>query len=385
MQISDSEWSALVQKVESTMAVIGADTAETKAKVLGLQAELLDLQQRGARKGIGGGSSSGDDDAAAVITAAISQSSDYKALLAGTAKSMRVDFDARSLHRKAAILATSVGEALAPYDRSAMIAAPAEQRLFVRDLIPSVPTDGAATQFVEETSYTNSATVQGGSSPVNLGQGEPKAESTLAFALRTVEVLTVAHYFTVARQVLSDVPAMQQHISRRGIYGLKLEEESIILNGFGNVQGLTQKAATFLGGSTNAGMHTVIRRAITQLEKLNGVGTGIVLAPDDVETLELLEDSNNRPLNLVTVANGVKRIYNTPIVSSNSMTAGNFLLADFAAAARIRDRELAHVEVSLDHSTYRTQNLALILIEERFTLEVPMPNAMIYGATSYTG
>jgi HK97 family phage major capsid protein len=87
----------------------------------------------------------------------------------------------------------------------------------------------------------------------------------------------------------------------------------------------------------------------------------------------------------VKLVGGVQQIWRVPVVSSNSMTEGQFLMGDFAAAARIRDRQTATVEVSLDHSDYRTRNLALVLIEERIGLEIPRPIGLVYGAMSHSG
>jgi HK97 family phage major capsid protein len=101
--------------------------------------------------------------------------------------------------------------------------------------------------------------------------------------------------------------------------------------------------------------------------------------------LELAKDSQQRYLGVVLNVNGQPFVWRIPIIESNTMTQGSFLVGDFAMAATIRDRQQAHVEISLDHADYRTRNLALILIEERIGLEIHRPTALIYGGTSYAG
>ena len=259
----------------------------------------------------------------------------------------------------------------------------------VRNLLPSVPTNAGATEFVRELVYTNNAGPQGGpTSPIGSGEGELKQESGMTFELVTSPIATIAHFFTVSRQALEDSAALAQHLETRGIFGWQLELDEELLTGdggAGTLSGLVQNAAAFTGGSTNQTPLDTVRKAITQLALGNHVATGVVLNPRDSETLEIAKDTTGNYLRMVIYVNGQAVVWRIGIVESNSMTAGKFLVGDFLMAGRVRDRVEAHVEISLDHADYRTRNLALILIEGRIGLEIHRPAALCYGDLSNAG
>lgn len=281
--------------------------------------------------------------------------------------------------RTKTITTTISGGTLYAPDRGASIVSPAQRRMTIRGLIPSVPTSSGSTEFVRELVYTNNAGPQwDATSPTPGREGATKNASDLTFELVNAPVVTIAHHFTVSRQALDDSIALGAYIQSRGLYGLALEEEDELLNGdgtAGQLTGLVASAAPFTGGATNLSPLDVIRRAVTQVALSEHIARAVVLNPRDVETLETAKDSQQRYLSMVV--NGV--VWRLPIVETNAMTAGKFLVGDFEMAATIRDRQEATVEVSLDHADYRTRNLALVLIEERCGLEVHRPNALVYG------
>lgn len=347
-----------------------------------LKTRMLDLEQAGVKRPYGGGS--GDDS----ILPAFEDSGGFKALCRGETKTARIQIPAKALQRKS-IFSAITGGSIAPADRGQEIIAPNARRLAIRDLIPALPTVLGSTEFVRELVYTNNAGPQGGTtSPDTATEGEVKNASDMTFELINSPVITIAHYFTVSRQALDDSAALAQHLETRGIYGWALELDQELLTGAGTsgkLDGLINNAAAFTGGSTNLTPLDCVRKAVTQLAVGNHIASGVVLNPVDAETLELAKDSQGRYLAVVQQINGQPTVWRIAVIESNAMTAGKFLVGDFTMAARIRDRQEAHVEISLDHSDYRTRNLALILIEGRVGLEIHRPTALCYGDLSHAG
>ena len=349
-----------------------------------LSDRVLEVEQKMAKRNFAGVGDSGGSNGSSVLDA-IAKSEQFAMLRRGEIKNARITLPGDvTLHRKA-MTSTISGGTIAASDRGPGFVVPAARRLTIRDLLPVVPTGAGSTEFVRELVYTNNAGPQyDASSPGPITEGAVKNASDLTFELVNSPVVTIAHHFTVSRQALDDSEALRSGIESRGLYGLALEEEEELLLGDGSsgrLSGLVSNATAFNRGSTNLTPLDAIRKAITQVALSEHTATAVVLNPADLETLELLKDSQQRYLGVVV--NGV--VWRVPVVSTNSMTVGHFLLGDFAMAATIRDRQQATVEISLDHSDYRTRNLALILIEERIGLEIHRPAALVYGSMSYAG
>ena len=371
---------------EELMKAMAEHIRATKEFSQETRARLLELEQKRSAFNPGGGG--GGDSGVAEIMSAYDASPQVKAMLSGEQKSARFAIPTHALHTKD-IYSTITGGTIGAPDRSGAIIAPSQRRLTIRDLLPAIPTDAGSTEFVQESTYTSNAGPQGDTSPVGTGEGETKRGSDMTFTLQSSRIATIAHHFTLSRQALDDAPALRQHIETRGVYGLLLEEEDELLNGdggAGTLSGLITNATAFTGGSTNLTRLDAIRKAITQVLKADNLPNGIILNPTDTESLELAKDSQQRYLGVVINGpDGRQVVWRLPIVETNSMPVAQFLVGDFVSAATIRDRQQATVEISLDHSDYRTRNLALILIEERIGLEIHRGTALVYGALDNAG
>ena len=66
------------------------------------------------------------------------------------------------------------------------------------------------------------------------------------------------------------------------------------------------------------------------------------------------------------------------------MTAGEFLLGDFARAATLWDREMATIRVSEHHADFFIENMVAILCEERLALTVERPLGLVTGTLAAT-
>lgn len=264
----------------------------------------------------------------------------------------------------------------------------AMQGLRIRDLMgtPREMTTGNAFDFVQQLTRTNSASPQ--------VETSPKGESTYAWNTATDTVKTIAHFVNVSRQALDDVPWLRGVLDSELMYGLLLKEETEILSGDGlgqHMNGIIKQATAYNTGLNISGDTQLDKLRHAKLQaRLAGLGTfapdAFVLNPTDLEAIELLkteEGGANKGMYIVGNPSGgapIKMIWDLPVVESDSITAGTFLVGAFATGAEIIDRMQATVEISIHHDQNFVKNLATILCECRTGLAVRKPGAFIYGS-----
>ena len=269
-------------------------------------------------------------------------------------------------------------------ERVAGIIPKPERRLTIRDLLPSRRTTNNAIEFVRENVFTNAA------SPAV--EGTTKAESALTFVIAYANVRLIAHWIPASRQILDDMEGLRAFIDRRLLYGLKLKEETELLSGDNlgdHLNGLITQATAYAGTYNVAGDTKLdkLRHAILEAEAADEIVTGLVLNPKEVHDIDLIKTEEGGaakgsyivgdPLGGVRQ---VKTFWGKPVVSTNSMPAGKFLLGNFAQQAEVFDRMDATIDVSTEHENYFIKNLVAIRAEERLALAVYRPSAFIYGS-----
>lgn len=294
----------------------------------------------------------------------------------------------RAMEGKSTIInATGQNQPLVADQRVAGLIVPAEQRLYIRDLLPQARAGSNLIQFASEATFTNNARPQGDASPGGI-EGEEFAESAMTFSLANAAVVTIGHHIPASRQVLSDAPMLQGHIGARLIYGLKLEEETEFLNGngtAGKINGLCNQAAAFTGGATNQTILDTLLKALLQVSLSNYEASGFVLHPTDWYNAMMLKDTQGRYLFSDPQSMVAPRVWAKPVVPSQTMTSGKFLAGAFDLGAQIWDLEDATIRISENVGRQFVQNLVTILAEERTTLTVYRTTAFVYGNTSHAG
>jgi len=284
-----------------------------------------------------------------------------------------------SMAIKAAItsLTGSAGVLIEP-QRVGMVQ-PLTQRLFLRDLLAAGRTVSNSIEFVRETGFTNNANV------VSENPANPKPQSNISFELDSAPVATIAHWIIATKQVLADVPMLQSYINGRLMYGLKLKEETQLLKGSGvglNINGIWTQATAYANPGVTVQNETSIDRlriAMLQVVLAELDPDGIVLSPIDWTTIELLKNTQDNYL--FTQPQGIARptLWGLPVVATQSMDAGDFLVGSFQQGAQIWDREDANVSVSNEDRDNFVKNMVTILVEERVGLTVFRPEAFVRG------
>ena len=307
------------------------------------------------------------------------KSDQYQALVEGRQGQARMEM-------KAAIInATGQNQPLVPADRTMGIISEPNRMLRIRDVLAATGTNSNLIEFAKENVFTNNAGPTVAGSPEAF-ENVTKPESGITFTLATEAVQTIAHWIPASKQVIADSAQLQGYISGRLTYGLKLKEETQLLAGTsinGELNGLITQATAYTVQSPQlTNEMDIIREAIKQAQLSEYFPTNIVLNPQDWYDIDVRKvgTSDDRYVVGNPREMSAPRLWGLPVILSNSITAGTFLLGAFDMGAEIKDRMQATVEVSRENSDNFVKNMITILAEERIALVVYRPAAFITGS-----
>ncbi len=272
---------------------------------------------------------------------------------------------------------TSAGTSLVPAHRVDGIVTPYERQLRVRDVIGQARTTSNAVEHVREESFTNNANV--------VSEGAKKPQSDLGFELYTAPVRTIAHTFKISRQMLDDGPALAAYVGRRGTYGLQFVEEQQLLFGDGtgqNIAGLVPQAEVFtptFSGTADTAFDR-INQAISQAEDAEIPVNAIVMSKRDWRRIIQTKDNEGRyiadqsPFGMQSHG-----LWNLPVVATNAMPVGEFVVGAFQDGCQIFDRLDTEVLLSTENEDDFVRNMATIRVESRLAFAVYRPEAFVAG------
>ena len=260
----------------------------------------------------------------------------------------------------------------------------------VRDLFPTRTTTAAVIEYFRMTGFVNNAAAvsERSGTPANF---TAKPQSSFTFVGEQAPVRTLAHWEAAHRNVLADEPQLRSIIDNELMYGLRLQEDSQILNGNGTGENLTGVLQTsgiqtydWSDGaySSVAGLSDTkadaIRRAATLSFLAYYEPTGVVLHPNDWEDIELTKDGNGAYVVAVSVAmGGEQKLWRIPVVDTPAIAEGTALVGAFGTGAQLYDREQASIRISEQHADFFVRNAIVILAEQRLALAVKRPEAFV--------
>lgn len=337
--------------------------------------DLADRVQEIEQKGVSGafGTKAGGFDLGRHVV----ESEQFRALKGGMSKSASIEI------KTAIINATGASQPLVQADRMAGIVHGAERRLTIRDLLATARTSSNAVEFAKENVYTNSAGPTVSGSPEQY-ENIIKPESGITFTLTSVPVVTLAHWIPVSRQVMDDSEALRNYIGGRLLYGLRLKEEDQLLNGTGSNHQLTGLLtnATALTQTSPQTTNSIdlIRMAIAQVEAADFVPNAIILNPVDWKNINLRKVGTGDVRYVVgdPLGTDAQRLWGIPVVVTNSIAAGTFLVADLNMACMLWDRWDARVEIGYSGDGF-VKNTLSVLAEERLALTIFRSTALVKG------
>jgi HK97 family phage major capsid protein len=281
-----------------------------------------------------------------------------------------------SVEMKAITTATGSGGALFAPQRDSAVVLP-QRPLRVRDLLSVIQVSSGSVEYPRMTSRTNNA--------ATVAEGVLKPESGLAFELVPVPIRTIAHWILASRKVLDDAPQLQGVIDNELLYQLGFIEDAQLMTGAGtgtDINGIYTQATAFAAGTLTVAAPTkldAIGAAIMQNALADLPADGVVLHPADWMGMRLTKDADNRYIFGNPQDSVQPRIFGIPVVETQGIAAGTFLVGNFRGSATLYDRMAARVEVSTEDATNFRQNLVTVLAEERVGLAVKRPTGFTKG------
>lgn len=282
-----------------------------------------------------------------------------------------------SIPVQAALTSTSVAEGVVEPQRLPGIDVAPKQRLFIRDLIAPGKTTSPAIFWVQQTGFTNKASV--------VPENTNKPYSDIEFATKITPVTTIAHMFKASKQILDDFAQLQSLVDAEMRYGLKFVEEQEILfgDGFGaHLHGIIPQASKYkpeFNVEKQSGIDD-LRLAMLQAQLARLPATGHVLHFIDWAKIELTKDSLGRYILANPSALIGPTLWGLPVVATESTAfKGKFLTGAFNAGAQLFDREETNVVISTENTDDFEKNMISIRCEERLALAVKRPEAFVYG------
>lgn len=374
-----AEWATAIEKAREELKNMGSVQAETKTDIEGLKLDLDALKlafEKADKK---------DDEKHPTLQSVFDENESYQRLVKDGRGTAVVQFKSfADLERKAVITSSAVGSATSGvlmFERDPGVEKLARRRLFIRDVLPAVPTTANAIDYVKISSAPMSPTMQ--------TEGSAKQESELNFSTETANVRTLAHWIPATKQILADFAELESIIRDELLYSYRKVEEEQILSGAGtgqNLNGLVTQATSFTTSLLGAAYTKIdqLRRVIQQIDTADEVPVSwFALNPIDFADIELTkvpQQANyggpyivGNPLGAV-----IPQLWRRTIIETNALTSGTFLAGN-SQGAKIRDREGVNVQISTEHDDYFTKNKVAILCEGRLTLVVRRPASFITG------
>lgn len=255
---------------------------------------------------------------------------------------------------------------------------PIQQRLFLRDVIPTGSTTSASLGYLQESGYVNNADI--------VAAGAEKPQSEITFEDRILNMKKMAHYFRIDEEMLDDVDGMEAYIRERGLWGLAIKEEAQLLTGNGSATQLdgllmannhTAYVNTSVPGITPTTAMDDIRIAIAQAEVAEIPASAVIMNRLDAAALDMEKDADGRYLHPAFTGNTA---WGLPVVRTNGLAQGQFIVGAFIGNAMIWQRKGIEVRRSTEDRDNFVKNKVTILMEERLNLEVLRPEGIVAGS-----
>lgn len=249
--------------------------------------------------------------------------------------------------------------------------------LTLRDIITIGQTDSDTVEYPRVTGYTNAAapTVEATSTAA----GGIKPESAMALEKVTAPVKTIAHWIPATKRALSDAGQIRTLIDNFLRYGLEEELEDQIAAGDGTGENLTGifNAAGTTAQAFDTNLLTTYRKARTKVRTVGRAKpTAYLMSPDAWQTVDLLQDNENRyffggPRELAQ-----PRMWGLPVVECEAVPVNTAMVGDFRQVV-LWDREAASIQTTDSHSDFFIRNMVAILAEMRAALGILRPGALV--------
>jgi HK97 family phage major capsid protein len=258
------------------------------------------------------------------------------------------------------------------------------RNIFIRDLLTTFPTENGAIEMPVKTSATVAAIQQSGS-PVQL-ENVTMTEAAYTFSTSFEAVKTIGHFIPASSQIFEDAGTLDGLINTELLHGLAQAEQNQILNGTGEaheLSGLIPGATAYTVQSPNLTNEAdVLRDAMKQISLADFRATEIILNPADWHTIETGKTATGDD----SYAGGDPRImagpslWGIPVLETNAVASGTFLIGDFRRAAILFDRQQPEILISRHDDDNFQKNMVTVSATQRLALVVTNPTALVTGS-----
>jgi len=239
---------------------------------------------------------------------------------------------------QAAFDGTSGGTAAPPWFRQGLLEMP-QRRVYLRDLIPTVPVTSDKVDFTKQSVNTHAAAA--------VAAGAQKPKSTYTIKRETATIAVIAHMSeAIDRSLLADFDSAVRFLDYVMVAGVLDEEEDQILNGSGVSPNLTGILNT-VGIQTQARgvlphFDTVLK-GMTKIRNSNFEPTAIVLNPNDWEEIRLTRTADGEYIQGAPFEPGAEQLFGKQVLTTTAIAEGTGLVGAFDLGATVYDREQARV------------------------------------------
>ena len=304
----------------------------------------------------------------------------FKAFKERNSKSAVIDLAGFPLFAKAGDMTTGnnfTGEVIPPTRVPGIVVDP-ERPAHVRDFIATATTDSNTVYYVRETAFDDGTATR--------AEGAAKPQSDFELSQLEAPVRKIATFVRMSTEMLNDTPGLVGYLSARLPKKLRLEEDAQILYGDGNapnLEGITEVATAYVDALADADVNRfdVLVKAISQARVAEYNPNYIMINTADWYNMLLTKDNEGGYIFPESARFGgvAPRIAGVPIVATTAITAGDFLVGDFAQGVQLFDRLQANIRFFEQDADNATKNLVTVVAEERLALPIYRPTAFIYG------
>lgn len=240
--------------------------------------------------------------------------------------------------------------------------------------IRALSSTGTTTKNVVE--YTYKAAKEG--SAAMTAEGDTKSQVDWEYKVDSANVKKITAFIKISKEMLDDIEGIMADINNELMYEIDYLEESQLISGTGltvYINGIEKYAQPLdnasLAGTIPSGMANkwdALGAAIKQIAietEGRSQANAILMNPADVFSMvhgsRTTTEEYNAPMAVVS-PDGT-RIYGLPVIETNSITSGEFLVGDFRKFY-IKDREAMSIQMGYDGNDW-TKNLVTIIAEKR--------------------
>jgi len=250
----------------------------------------------------------------------------------------------------------------------------------VRQLLAQGSTSSEVVRYVRESAYDNGAAAT--------AQGSTFTESDFDLTAYDANVQKIGTYFRISEEMLADTPQLTSYLAARAPEKLLTVEDAQLLYGNGtapNISGISTSGSTafaagaFAGSVVAANQFDVLTVAINQLALVNYRPDYIMLNPTDFNKILLLKATTNEYLQEQAYMGLQPQFLGIPVVINTAVTAGTYLVGNFAMGTQLWVRENLSLEFFREDGTNVRDGFVTVRLVERIALTNYAPLAIVKG------